>query len=89
VLDDATLIEVETSLQEHASAANLPVYVKLLKDCQRNRTVHAARDALLRAIQAGRPATELRKMAEAIEASPFKVGKHSLTLGFWLFGWKP
>ena len=68
VLDDATLIEVETSLQEHASAANLPVYVKLLKDCQRNRTVHAARDALLRAIQAGRPATELRKMAEAIEA---------------------
>lgn len=77
-VSDATLIEIETSLTEHASAANLPVYVQLLKDCHREREIQAARAWLMQAVSAGRPAHELRAIVEGIEtaagasnASPF------------------
>lgn len=65
-LSDAALIEWETSLREHASAANLPVYVKLLKDCHRERTVQAATDRLVKAASAGAPDHELQAIVESV-----------------------
>jgi KaiC/GvpD/RAD55 family RecA-like ATPase len=65
-ISPAALIEVETSLLESASAANLPVYVKLLKDCHRERHVQAARDRLAKAAAAGSPDHELQAILESI-----------------------
>ena len=65
-LSGAALIEVETSLQEHASAANLPVYVNLLKACQRERLAQAARDRLVKAAAAGAPDHELQAILESV-----------------------
>lgn len=65
-LSDASLIEVETSLQEHASAANLPVWVKLLKDAERDRETQAARARLTRAAANGAPETELRAILDSV-----------------------
>ncbi len=65
-LSGAALIEVETSLQEHASAANLPVYVNLLKACQRERLAQAARDRLVKAAAAGAPDHELHAILESV-----------------------
>lgn len=62
----AALIELETSLQEHVSAANLPVHVKLLKDCRRERQTRAARDRLVRAAAAGAPDHELQAILESV-----------------------
>lgn len=62
----AALIEVETSLQEHASAANLPVYVRLLKDCHRERQEQAARARLMKATADGAPEHELQAILESI-----------------------
>ena len=66
-VDQATLIEIETSLSEHASAANLPVYVKLLKDCHHERQRHAARQRLAQAAASGAPEHELRAIVESIQ----------------------
>ena len=66
LISDAALIEVETSLREHVSAANLPVYVRLLKDCYRERQVQAARERLVRAVAAGCPDHELQAIVESI-----------------------
>ena len=63
----ATKIEIETSLQAHVSAANLPVYVKLLKNCHRERQVQAARDRLMKAAAAGAPEHELQAILESIK----------------------
>lgn len=65
-LSPAALIEVETSLQENASAANLPVYVSLLKACKRERAVQAARQRLAKAAAAGAPDHELQAILESI-----------------------
>lgn len=62
----AARIEYETSLSEHASAANLPVYVKLLKDCHRERQTQAARARLVKAAAAGAPDHELQAIVESI-----------------------
>ena len=62
----ATKIEIETSLQEHASAANLPTYVALLKGCRQERQVQAARDRLIKAAQSGSPDHELQAILESI-----------------------
>ena len=63
----ATKIEIETSLQAHVSAANLPVYVKLLKNCHRERQVQAARERLAKAAAAGAPEHELQAILESIK----------------------
>lgn len=65
----AARIEYETSLSEHASSANLPVYIKLLKDCRRERAVQAARDRLTKATAAGAPPHELQAILESIRAA--------------------
>ena len=65
-ISDAALIEVETSLREHVSAANLPVHVALLKACQRTRKVQAATARLAKAVAAGSPAHELQAIVESI-----------------------
>ena len=65
-ISDAALIEVETSLREHVSAANLPAYVRLLKDCYRERQIQAARERLTRAVAAGCPDHELQAIVESI-----------------------
>lgn len=68
-LSDAALLEVETSLAQEKSAANLPVYVKLLKDCQRERAVQAARKRLFLATEAGAPPHELQAILESVRAA--------------------
>lgn len=68
-LAGAALIEVETSLQENASAANLPVYVGLLKNCKRERTLQAARQRLIQATAAGAPDHELQAILESIRVT--------------------
>lgn len=81
-ISDAALIEVETSLKENASKANLPVYVGLLKDCHRERTVQAARDRLIKATSAGSPDHELQAILESIrraqQSEQRKVTFHNL-----------
>lgn len=74
-VSDAALIEVETSLQECASAANLPVYVKLLKDCHRERQLQAARERLAKAAAAGAPDHELQAILESIRQAGASGGK--------------
>lgn len=66
-ISDAALIELETSLSENASAANSHVYAKKLKDAKAARDDIAARDWLVRAVQAGRPPHELRPIIDGIE----------------------
>ena len=66
-VDPATLIELETSLAEHASAANLPVYVNLLKACKREREIEAARQRLAQANASGAPEHELRAILDSIQ----------------------
>ena len=66
-LSDAALIEVETSLSEHASAANLPVYAKLLHDAHHARQVHAARAALAQQLAAGADLATLRAALSDLE----------------------
>ena len=63
----ATMIELETSLTENASAANSHVYAKLLKEAKAARDEQAARDWLMQAVQKGRPPHELRAIVEGIE----------------------
>lgn len=65
-LDPAALIEVETSLREHASAANLPGWVSILKACRRERAVRAARNRLALAASDGAPDHELSAIVESI-----------------------
>ena len=62
----ATLIEIETSLSEHVSAANLAYHVTLLKTCQREREIHAARQRLAKAAATGAPEHELQAILESI-----------------------
>lgn len=62
----AARIEYETSMSEHASAANLPVYVNLLKSCCRERQLQAARARLAKAAFAGAPEHELAAILESI-----------------------
>ncbi len=67
-LSQRALIEVETSLLEHVSAANLPGYVQLLKNCRTERRIQEHRQWLIKAIAAGRPAAEIRALTDEIEA---------------------
>jgi len=62
----ATLIEIETSLSEHVSAANLAYHVTLLKTCQRERQIHATRQRLAQAAATGAPEHELQAILESI-----------------------
>ena len=62
----AARIEYETSMEAHASAANLPVYVRLLKDCHCERQAQAARQRLAKAAAAGAPEHELQAILESI-----------------------
>lgn len=71
----ATLIELETSLSENASAANAHVYAKLLKDAKAARDEEQARAWLVEAIQKGRPPHELRAIVEGIEQAAHGAGK--------------
>lgn len=76
-LSNAVLIEVETSLQEHASAANLPAYVSLLKACRRERAVQAARKQLEHALAASRPSAELQVILDSIQQAQQSDETHS------------
>jgi len=62
----AARIEYETSMEAHASAANLPVYVRLLKDCHSKRQDQAARARLMKATADGAPEHELQAILESI-----------------------
>lgn len=66
-LADASLIETETTLSEHVSAANLPAWCNLLKASQREREIHAARQRLARAAANGAPEHELRAILDGIQ----------------------
>ncbi len=68
-LDDATLIELETSLAANASAANLAGHVEILRRCRQARQEQAARERLAKAVAAGAPPHELAPLLEAIRAS--------------------
>lgn len=65
-ISSAALIEIETSLREQASAANLSYWVGLLKACRQARLVQAARARLAQAINAGAPAHELQAIIESV-----------------------
>ena len=65
----ATKIEIETSLQEHVSAANLPTYVALLKSCRSERQVQAATERLAKAAMAGSPDHELQAILESVRSA--------------------
>lgn len=64
---DPVLIEIETSLKEHVSTANLPHWVARLKACQREREIEAARERLAKALAAGCTPNELRPILDSIE----------------------
>jgi putative DNA primase/helicase len=66
-LNEAALIEVETSLQEHASAANLPIYAQLLHDAYHARQRHAARAALAKQLALGADLATLRAALSELE----------------------
>ncbi len=67
-LSPATLIETETSLAENVSAARLPAYIQILKRCRTERQQQTQRQWLMQAVQAGRPAAEIRTITDALEA---------------------
>lgn len=67
-LEPATYIELETTLAENVSGANLPHYVRLLKGCLQRRNEAAARDRLAQAAAAGAPEHELAELFEAVRA---------------------
>ena len=73
----STLIEIETSLGEHVSAANLPYWVTLLKACKREREIEAARQRLAQAAAAGAPDHELQAIVESIRQAGVNNGKAS------------
>lgn len=68
-LSDATYIEIETTIGEHVSAANLPAHVAILKDYRQRRAEAAARDRLARAIESSVPPHELASLFEAVRAA--------------------
>jgi len=74
VISQATIVELETSLIQHASAANLPVYVKLLKDCEQERRIVAARAALAQAAKEDRDPHELHRLLESLEQAQQQSG---------------
>lgn len=63
----AVRIEFETSLSAHASAANLPVYVKLLHNAYHARQRHAACTALAKLSAAGADLSTLRAALSDLE----------------------
>lgn len=62
----AAKIEIETSLQEHASAANLAHWVRRLKACHRERQAQAAKQRLTLAMAHGATKGELAAILDAI-----------------------
>ena len=68
LVDGTTMIEIETSLQENVSAANRSHYVTILKDYRLKRQLQECRNELVKATQAGRPASELRQITDYMEA---------------------
>ena len=68
-ISDASLIEAETSLSEHASAANIAVYVDLLKKAKQARIESAARGRLSAALSEGKPPHELVELFDAVRAA--------------------
>jgi AAA domain/DnaB-like helicase N terminal domain len=68
LVDGTTMIEIETSLQENVSAANRSHYVTILQDYRLKRQLQEYRDNLIKATQAGRPASELRQITDDMDA---------------------
>lgn len=68
-LDEASLIEVETSLATTVSAANLAAHVEILKRCWKARQEQAARERLAKAVADGAPPHELAPLLDAVRAS--------------------
>ena len=66
--DSATMIEVETSLRENASAANRAHYVTVLKDYRLKRQIAALNSQIAAAASAGQPPTVITALVEQIEA---------------------
>lgn len=76
-LSPAAKIEFETSLTEHASAANMRHWVARLKACQREREINAARERLAKALAAGCTPNELRPILDSIEQAQAGVADHA------------
>ena len=66
--DSATMIEVETSLRENASAANRAHYVTVLKDYRLKRQIAALNSQIAAAASAGQPPAVITALVEQIEA---------------------
>lgn len=74
-LADATLIEVETSLKENASAANAHVYAKLLRDAKAARDERDAIQRIQAAILSGASLDDIGRLAaEQAAQLPPKCG---------------
>ena len=68
LVDSATMIEIETSLRENASAANRAHYVTVLKDYRLKRQIAALNSQIAAAASAGQPPTVITALVEQIEA---------------------
>ena len=68
-ISDASMVEAETSLSEHASAANIAAYVGKLKEVKRARIESTARDQLSAAILEGKLPHELAELFDAVRAA--------------------
>ena len=62
-LSPAAKIEFETSLTEHASAANLPHWVDRLKACRHEREIEAARERLANAVKGDASDDEIARLS--------------------------
>lgn len=67
LVDDAVLIEIETSMKENVSAANRYSHVICLKRYRLNRQAKERRDALIKAASAGQPPAEIRQILDEME----------------------
>ena len=68
LVDSATMIEVETSLKENASAASRAHYVTVLKDYRLKRQTAALNSQIAAAASAGHPPAVITALVEQIEA---------------------
>ena len=62
-LSPAAKIEFETSLTEHASAANLPHWVDRLKACRQERQIQDARERLANAVKGNASDDEIARLS--------------------------
>jgi RecA-family ATPase len=68
-LKPATYIELETTLAENVSGANLSYHLGILKDYRQRRADATARDELAQAVAAGAPPHKLIALAENVRAA--------------------